>query len=121
MRETQRRSIAERVRLVEEWQASGVSLQAFSAVHGVPPSSLSRWAIAVRQGQPLERPRAARRREARAPIGPVSFREVAPAVAGPCSDSVVRITLRSGTVLEFSTVTEAAYVAVLVRALDGLC
>lgn len=117
-----RRTVEERVRLVEAWQSSGLTLQAFSDAHGVPKSSLSRWAVAFRQGRPVVASREAKAAAARAPMAPFSFREVGPpALAYLPRTGGPRLTLPNGIVVELPADVSPSYVADVIAALGEPC
>lgn len=102
-KQRQRRSIAEKQKIVEETLVPGVSVPAVARAHGINTNQLFGWRRLYKLGQLVER-RSVSLSPSRTQLLPVSVREQEPiSLASRISPNAVVATLRSGTIhVQFS-------------------
>jgi transposase len=108
---------AEKLRLVEESSASGLSVVDFARSHDVHPNLVHAWRRQARTGELSVAPDG----EARFTPVAVATEDIAalPTSNGDDGGSIVEVVLRNGRVLRLSDRMAAARVALLADALEG--
>ena len=105
--------------VVEEWERSGRTREAFASSHGLVVGTLSWWIGRIRRldREAIGAP-AARRASAFLPVKIVSSPQ-APAIAEPVGRHHVEIALRDGDVVRVPVGIDAAWAGLLVAAMRG--